>query len=423
MQLLISLSVVVALALVASSRSFWSLRRTAVGAVIFSGGWVAVGLGLLLSLDRLALVRSGQVSALEPLVHFALGWVGLMVGLQLRRDLPKYLPGALLRLMAMDLGLALFAGVGIWLAAGWLLDLPMGHPLRWFIAAFLGVCMIGWAAEVRSLRRQPAQDADSERLVRATSGLSSVFALLLYGMLFFLFDTPAGAAVGADAARSMGTVIAPQRILFGLSISILIAAAAGWLCHWLMRLAGRNEGHFLVVLLGVVALIAGAAEAMGEPPLLVGMLCGAVLVNLPGDPVVRLKRVLLEAEQPMAMAIMLVAGLMADPVLPGMAWAVVGGVILLRIAIKWKLIGDRIARTAPAGESALFHLAPLRQHPLAMAMAVGMVITHPIDHAAVTGRELLMMVIAIGLVCDLVILLGKWRGATATEQDSGGLVG
>lgn len=416
MQLLISLSVVVGLALVASSKFFWSLRRTAVGAVIFSGGWVAVALGLLLSWDRLGLVAAAQVNTLEPLVHFVLGWVGVMVGLQLRRDLPKLLPMALLRLMALDLLLALLVAGIVWLAIGRWLDVPDDQPLRWFIAAFLGICMIGWAAEVRYLRRQSAGDTQTENLVRAASGLSSVYTLVMYGLLFFLFTTTVS---GVDTSMTIDA----RGLLLGLLFTILIALASGLLSHWLMGLAGRNEGHFLVVLLGVVALISGTAEALGEPPLLVGMLSGAVIVNLPGEQSTRLKRVLLEAEQPMAMAIMLVAGLLAEPLLPPLAWWMVGGLVVSRLVLKWGVIGRRIARATPTGPPALFHLAPIRQHPLALAMAVGLVLTHPIDHRQLTGPHLLMVVILVGFGCDLLTLMGRWRGRTNGEKDNGAMLG
>jgi hypothetical protein len=187
----------------------------------------------------------------------------------------------------------------------------------------------------------------------------------------------------------------------GLAISVGLGLTMGLMGQWLMGLAGRSEGEFLVVLLGLVTLTAGAAATLGYSPLLVAALGGAVIVNLTGKALRRFQRVIIEAEQPVAMALMLVAGVLADPRLTPAALSLMLALAIMRGIVK--LIDLRLIRRAMK----LDHDPPalvglIRQNPLAIAMAVGYAIA-PLGRSEATplgGGQVVMIVILIGVMSE-----------------------
>ncbi|MHC4995082.1 MAG: hypothetical protein ACYTGQ_08525, partial [Planctomycetota bacterium] len=314
MQILMSLALLVVLALGASSKRFWRLRRTRVGAVLTTGGWLMLGVGMLLGPYGVALVRLDEWVVIDPLVLICLGWVGVMVGLGADRNLPRMLPSVVKAMVAWDaLVSVLLIGAAVWWViesqggaegVGGVVEAGSGWE-AWPLAVLLGVCSISWSAEGRSLAREGG-DAENRmmQVLRAGSGATGMLALLFYvlGMGWFVID--GGMVIGSGVAWSLE-----------MGVSILMALVLGWLGLFLMGLAGRGDGELLVVLLGLVTLVAGAAATMGDSPLFVSLLVGSVLVNGPQKEkgLTRLKRVILEAEQPVAMVLMLAAGLLADP--------------------------------------------------------------------------------------------------------------
>lgn len=393
MRLLLGLAVLVALALIAAHRRWWAWRRAPLGAALTTGGYLTMAIGLLLGPHAIGLIDAADVSALRPLILFCLGWVGLMVGLQLRRDLPSLLPARTLPLAGLD---ALLSILGVGGAAFCAMAFnPFTAGLRvaevGVIAGVLGACAIGWSAELRSLVGSEQHRGAAGR-VRAVAGLTSAVAIAAYGVVFMLIEHGA----------TFGISLLPLGV--GLIVSLLTAGIVGLLGAWLMPLARKSESSFLVVLLGLVAFAAGAAATLGYSPLLVAMLAGALVVNLPGSALTRLRRVVVDAEQPVAMALMLTAGVIADPRLGAGLWLAIGVILAARLLAKWPL-GLATTRDAdqPASSGPL-PFAAMRQAPLAVALAVGYAIS---GHARVTetvidGGKLVMLVILIGLGSDIV---------------------
>jgi len=405
MRILIALAVLVVLGLLVSSERFWKFRRHPLGAVLSTGGWVAVAIGLLLGPHGVRLVTVEHAQVLRPLILFCLGWVGVMVGLQLRRDLPVLLPAGSMRLALRDFVITMVVLPAVTAGALVFGAEQIDWPGVIVLAALMGACSVGWSPEVRSLVRDRRQTGEANYL-RSASGLGSVLALVAYGFAFMLIKH--GAKPAADATPALEFSGLP--LVAGLAVSLVIAAVFGLVGAWLMRLAGRSESQFLVILLGLISLATGAAATMGYSPLFVAMLCGAVAVNVPGDVLTRFKRVIVEAEQPIAMVTMLTAGVLANPALSATAGLVLlgalGGRILLKVGLAWR---DRQLR-AGAQDSAL-SVGPLRQAPLAVAMAMGYAVS---GHETLTagllgGGELVMIVILIGLLTDIAPLAQRLR--------------
>lgn len=390
MRILIGVAILATLALLASSRLFWSLRRTRAGAAWVTGGWLLVGVGMLIGPYGVGLVEAADVRVVRPLILCLLGWVGLVVGLQADRRLLRRVPRAVMRLAMWDALASLVivtsavAAVVAWYTGGLSMSV---FP----VAMLLGVCAMSWSAEVRSLRIGRSGLQPITRVVRAASGLGSLLAVVVYGLSFKSY-----------ALGEMGEVVLlPQsHILLGLGASVLIGGTMGLVGLWLINMAEHSEGEFLVVLIGLVTFTAGSSAALGYAPLFVSFLTGATLANLPGRWMQRLRRVLMEAEQSVAMAAMLAAGVMADPWIgaAGMVLAVV--LIAGRAVVKLGLGAWRLRAISAAPTAVTDGL--VRQSPLAIILAMGYIIS-PVGNDGATllsGPQLLTVVIICGLLCE-----------------------
>lgn len=413
LRIALGLATLVALALLGSHRRWWSWRRSPLGAALSTGGWLMVGLGLLLGPHVIGLIDEGYVDALRPLVLFCLGWVGMMVGLQLRRDLPKLLPrGAWPLAWADALGGFLIVALGVGLALGlmvWQIN-QSGH-IDYLaivsIAILLSACSVGWSSEMRSIGGNDPQLAPAANLLRAASGLGGVLTVLLYGLALMLVHH-----------RDQGE-FAAWPIMAGLGLSLCLAMIAGRLASWMMSIGGRNESQFLVVLLGLVSFVAGAAATMGYSAVFVAMLCGMVVVNLPGNLIKRFGRVIVDAEQPIAMILMLTAGVLADPALGRVGWLVVVVLVMVRFAFKLRLSNSFLASVeAPRAERLRF--VTVRQAPLAVALAVGFAVGNHdrITESVLSGGQLIMIMIAVGLISEAAAQLHRWANSSKRSRPS-----
>jgi len=407
MRLLIGLTILVTLALLASSQRFYRFRRTRLGAALTTGGWLMVAIGFAIGPYGAKLLLPQQLMEVEPLILFCLGWVGLMVGLQAHRTLPRAVPGGVFALVGVDLLLsvgllgAVGLGVMVVLDVPWTLAMP--------VCLLLGVMGSGWSAEVRSLQRRVNDPANVMSTIRAGAGLSSLAAVVAFGLLFKSYEYNPATGVNWSA----------QAMAVGLFVSVMIGLAMGLVGQWLMALAGRGEGEFLVVLLGVVVFTAGAAATLGYSALLVAALAGAVVVNMPGKPLQKFQRVIVDAEQPVAMALMLVAGVLADPRLGAVGVALIVALVLVRSGVKY-IMRTVIRRYKDLNRPTPALLGLIRQNPLAIAMAAGYAISPAGQSptAPITGGQLMMIVIVMGLLAETFALIFRGPDHEAADPEA-----
>lgn len=414
LRLLLAVVIVVLFSLITTYRGFEAQKRHPVTAILLTGGWLAVLLGLLVGPNGplgpgYAVVTVSMIETMKPLIYFMLGWIGLMVGMQAHRDLPKYLPDRSLRIAMRDMVLSVVViGGAVYLV----LD-AITPDFRIAIALLVGISSIGWSAETRSLTRgvyglQPTAD-----LLRATGGLGAMTGVLLYGICFYFIDH------GGEEAASFGAVALPTGLLIRIGLALLTALLLGALAYLLTSLISpREEPEFLVVLLGLICIAAGASTTISFAPLFIGMLLGAILINFHGKGIDRFRRVILEAEQNMATALMIVAGVLIEPEI-GWAgfWLVVvmlGARLLVKLAGGYiefvRYISKRdIQELDQRAKNRRFAMmiGPVRQSPLAIAMLIGytLAVGENGGPAVLSGGRLLMVVILVGVITDIAPLL------------------
>lgn len=365
MRLLLGLLVLVLLTLASTSRRWWAYRRYPLLSILTAGGWLTVFLGILLGDHFLEVVSSKDVALITPLVFFALGWVGMMIGLQVDFRSYALVPKQVLHLVLYDLlftipvlsvaclaGFSLLAGTSI-------------NEETVFTSLLFAIIFLGWTAEVRSLRIVGRRiRGDQLRLIQASSGLASVCAVLLFGIVLKLLSYQEG--MPSNEAFSFG-----PGLLMGSILVLVITAVVGITSNWLLAVVGRKEPEFLVLFFGLVALSAGGAIALGYSPLFVSALAGIAITNISGPGIGKFKRFIIEAERPIATALLLVAGMWASPSLTPLEIALIGilliGKLLSKLGLpKGMMSKELILRT---GEDA-GRLGYFRQSPLALILSV-----------------------------------------------------
>ncbi len=400
MKVIVGILLLVALAYLATSPQFLKMRRSTIVGVLVSGGWMGVIAGLAIGPGGLGILSADLVINTSPLLTVGLGWIGLMVGLQLRRDILKQLPPALLKLTTVDAAgsVLVFGGIAF-------LSLPL-----WFehvsavtmlpAVALLAAAAIGWTAETRTLRLSSDPTSPQTLLLRGAASLASPIAILIFSIGVSMVQ-------GFDAPTAEISPLAP---LFRMTALILIAIVLGILARFGLRRAEGNRSEFLAIFLGVVAIITGAASELDMSPLVSAMLAGIVIANLAGRELRRFERFILEAEHAVATLYWIVAGVLIDLRIGVIAAGIAVAMVAARVIVKPLLVTAGTKADTRGDAVSLFRLTPIRQSPMALMLGVALVIAVPSD----LNHRLLTVIAMVGILSDVVALM--WRGAYVRQS-------
>jgi hypothetical protein len=374
------------------------LHRHRAVAALAAGGWFAVVAGAAIGPAGLDVIDAGIFAEVRPLLVVALGWVGLIVGLQLRLRVLQAVPKVIWRWVLADAAISAAIAIAFGLAAcAWwipgffdLVAESAGLALAIVPAmAALAASNLGWAPETRSLR---VELSDRTRriavLVSAGAGLASVLAIACMGIATLPL-AESTEAISFDAELG----------LVRLGVLVGVAVLAGTTGRFLLGSIERSSPQMLVVLLGLVCLVGGIADAAGVPPLLSGLLAGAVIANLPEGPSRELETVLRRGETAGAILLCAVAGVLAS-LEPG--WGAVllaTGLAVTRIVLKtWWMASALRAGGEDLPRGTPLRLAAVRQAPTAMAIAVSLVLVEDSE----LSRTMLTVIVLSGLLSSLV---------------------
>lgn len=366
------------------------LHRNRAIAALSAGGWFAVFVGLGFGPAGLDLIDARTFAQLRPLVVVALGWVGLIVGLQARWAILKAVPRVVWTWTANDAVISSVVAVAIGLVIfGLAVDDPFAHPAALFAPiATLAAANLAWAPETRSLRVELSERTRRiATLVAAAAGLSAILAIALAGV--------ASLPIRADGDAS---AFDPQLGLGRLGILLATAAVVGIGVRFLLSLVERDSPQMLVIVVGFVGIIAGIADAAGISPLLSGLLAGVVVANLPAAPLRNLEAVLHRGETAGGMLLYGFAGVL---VATDSGWATVAiGVSIAATRVLLKPITMRNSMRRSGEElpsSTPLRLASVRQAPLAVAVAISLVLIED----SILARTLLTAVVVAGFASGL----------------------
>ncbi|MGB8329506.1 MAG: hypothetical protein WCE62_05215 [Polyangiales bacterium] len=320
----IGLSILLVLAWLASHPKIRHRLEDALGlGHAITSGVAFVLLGLVARHPAVGILDDEVLYDLTPLVHFALGWLGLIIGFQFDVRVLDRLPRGTATLVGLET-LTPFLIVG---ATGAALMLLFGRP--WNDATFVRDAIVlataGAIAATGTGERAAPQDLQGEEPdpVRAIESLDEIIAvagLAALGAFFrplwvqFEWELP-------------GTVWLILSLGVGLCLGLLVYAL----------LAGRRGSEFLALLLGSVALASGIAGYLFLSPLVVCFIAGAILVNLPGQHKQLCWTILMQLERPIYYLFFAIAGAL---------WRVADwrGWVLLPAFVLSRAVGYAIAR-------------------------------------------------------------------------------
>ncbi len=351
---------------------------------------VAGGLGYLLlgwagGPQVTGLIGFEALSDLDPLFNLAIGWVGLLLGLQLKiADLkqitPREVTGSLLHFLVVS-GLA-FAGLfplflkiapADALGASLILSLIAGASSPTFVLLIEGKDM--------------AREAAGRRML-LYANLSCLYAVLFNGLVVVIFFPQPDLAGWLPAA--------PLRVLF----SIGLAAVLAFLFHFFMSHGAANR-RLALLLIGMMVFCGGVAAVTQVPPLFLNLLVGAWLVNQArhGN---RLYHFLVVYERPLFLTLIVVAGLVWEPG-PGLLPALAAFVVLRTLAIGLARQADNRLWPAASGKKGAGQGVPLLTLLPQGGVALAIAISQWQQHTA--GRELIPAV-AVPAVLLFALLAG-----------------
>ena len=393
----------------ATTRFYARLQRHRWVAAFTAGGWFAMITGIVIGPRVLAVFNAEGTQALQPLLYITLAWIGLIVGLQLRRPLVAAIPTELARWIRLDTILSVLVGTAVAIA-WWRLMAPeasLGTILLPAVA--LAVAFIGWAPETRSLRPDlTPRSGELAQLVQAGGGLGAVIAVLIFGL--------ANQFVRIDPDGPI--VIEPWLGLLELLLSAGVAIMLGTGARILLRRTSGAAQESLVITLALVLIGAGFAAELGLSPLLNGLIAGGVIANL-RDPHLRdLERGLQSAEPAMAVLMLVACGSLVSEIDLGEAMILGLAVASLRLLVKPLIARHAIGPGFPdlPPRDPLF-LGPARMPLVAIAIAIGpAIITR--DPASETVLAAVMLATLLGAVSPG--LAGRRR---RNEPDPSSIVG
>jgi hypothetical protein len=406
MNVVLAIAVLILLALVSAG-----VARRALGnrfaAMAVSGLWGAGLVGVVLGPRATGLVNAGTRDApgtldlATPLIMVTLGWIGMMVGLQVRRDVVPHIPRSAWRMVALDAAVTVLAwGPIVAVAVPWAMP-DAELDARVGVSIALIAAMLGWSSETRSVRPLGVDGATStERAVRSAGALSSILAIGVFGL----------GLIGVVGARRM--LIDPDAVgigVLGAAAGIVIAVVGGALLGRIgLSLAGRSRGNQLVAFLGTLTLVAGIAAKIGVSSLLCAGIVGTIIGNAKGFGAREFERYLLRAEIAVATLLGLLVGVVAASGAPGREMVLAGAIVAWRAIVK-PMVARRGSASAPM---------VVRAHPIGLAIALGL--TLHVERSA--GAQMCAIVLASALGADLVARAWRWwadRSASVVPDAAG----
>lgn len=263
----------------------------------FLSGLVVSGIpyiliGVLLGPHFFNFLSNEIISSLESLISLALGWIGLLFGLQLRwhniRRFPRnyLLFSSLQSLISFLIILSLMGGVFLFLHTGHFQD----RTVAVIILAALG--SISAPASIAKIIMQYKAKGRLSHFLQFVSSLDSFWGIVIAGGAMTIFHPP---AVNWFTSS-----------WHWLLLSLVIGIGLGFLFRFLIKLRFEQE-ELLLLVLGLVIFTSGIGFYLRLSPIFLTMVVGITLAQFPRESE-KVMRVILVAEKPIYLFLLIFAG-------------------------------------------------------------------------------------------------------------------
>jgi Kef-type K+ transport system membrane component KefB len=275
-----------------------------------------------------------ELDNLLPVVALAVGWVGLLRGMELsfRRGASRGLEGAARFVLVQALVAGGVTSVAAYFAFASGAFFQLGEPTAeashlvsrreiWMAIGVMGcAAAAGSVSPVELLEQRYSLQGGMAERIRRMAALSDLLAIGVFGLLACIFHPVATRA----AVNPTPTEWAVVSVLLGGLLGVLFTPFLGE--------DDSENGRFLAMV-GIIVLASGAAYFLDLSPLLVNLCLGVVLVNT-AKTGARIRATLERTKRPMALVLLVFAGALWRPVDPINAALVSAGYIALRLAGK-----------------------------------------------------------------------------------------
>lgn len=241
-----------------------------------------------------------QLPSLLPIIALAVGWIGLVRGMELsfRRTPPRVGTG-LGRLVVMQAVVAgtLTAALA-YVVFRFVLNLPIEGEIQrgmWISVGTMGAAAAAGSTQpIDVLESRYHVDRPTAERFRRMAAASDLLAIVAFGLLFCIFHTTDSGALVQPSATEWAVV------------TVLLGALLGVLFTPFLGRDDSESGRFLAIA-GIVILASGAAYFLDLSPLLVNLGLGVVLVNTAqiGD---QIRNGLSRSKRPVALTLFVIAG-------------------------------------------------------------------------------------------------------------------
>ena len=286
--------ILILLALLGARFSFGARRVPAGARLILKTGNHFLFFGFLLGPAALGLVSDEAVRGLSPFLGLALGWIGLLFGLQLDRSTVRQFPRAY---VAVAVGQAVLTFLLCW-GAGLVAARLFGpqHPaVPLMVLGAAATACVSTPAGIAVVSANFLAKGELRRLLLFVASLDGVVGITALHTAYAAFHGTSVLVTGYDVGWWVW--------LLG---GVLLGLVCGVIFLWLVRLRPSVE-ELVLYLLGISALSAGAALQLQLSPLFVAMVMGALISNAHSD-WHGVFRVLERWEKPIYVILLLLAG-------------------------------------------------------------------------------------------------------------------
>ena len=270
------------------------------------------------------------VRQVAPIMSLAIGWMGLIYGMQANlRELVMRREGAMRLALVEGVLTMAVVGWGSWqlLRSGLVGDF---EPRDAEIAAWIlgASAAVGSAGAIDLVRRVFGASGEHTELLDRAIRLGELVAIALFGLVFCMYHEGAqGTVEGWNAANWVLVTIG-----LGVGLGVLF---------YLFLLGEEHEpDKEFLALLGIIVFASGAAWFLQISPLVVNLILGAMLANLAPN-AAELRETLARYHRPMVLLLLIFAGALWSP--PGSAAVAVLAVAYVAVRSVARVVGGWLA--------------------------------------------------------------------------------
>lgn len=328
--------------------------------VLVAVGLPFLALGAIFASPRVGVLNAKVLEDLRPALDFGLGWMGFALGSRLDARRLEALPRALMTLLVAQTVVPMVLTALVCGAALTALRVGVADGLVRNVLLLCGCAAASAPVVASRFRRRHGGQAGE--IVEEAAALDAIVSLATLGAV--------SVYLRPDASLTSWT-LPPSAWLLLLAG---LGAVLGLLAFFTVR-GARTETEEVLLILGTVAISAGAAGYLALSGPVVCAIAGAVLANLPMDDRPGFRRLLGMVERPLYLVFLVIVGAswrVDEPEAWALALAFAGARVLGKLAAS--IVAAQAEPTLPRWRELAAISIP--QGPVAIAVIVGAASLH-----------------------------------------------